>query len=71
MRTALEARWAAVTLADGTRVVAGRQEGPATLTVPVHGGLGRIECGPRGVGTLTRVDRRLLAAVLAYLGPER
>ncbi|MGW6505838.1 histidine kinase [Nonomuraea angiospora] len=68
VRTALEATWAAVTLADGTRVVAGRQEGPATLTVPVHGGLGRIECGPRGVGGLTRVDRRLLEALAVPAG---
>lgn len=68
VRAALEATWAAVTLADGTRVVAGRQEGPATLTVPVHGGLGRIECGPRGVGGLTRVDRRLLEALAVPAG---
>ncbi|MDX3106034.1 sensor histidine kinase [Nonomuraea angiospora] len=68
VRTALEATWAAVTLADGTRVVAGRQEGPATLMVPVHGGLGRIECGPRGVGGLTRVDRRLLEALAVPAG---
>ncbi|MFD1544913.1 sensor histidine kinase [Nonomuraea guangzhouensis] len=68
VRTALEARWAAVTLADGTRVVAGREEGQATLTVPVHGGLGRIECGPRGVGTLTRVDQRLLEALAVPAG---
>ncbi|MET7338179.1 ATP-binding protein [Nonomuraea sp. NPDC005650] len=68
VRTALEASWAAVTLADGTRVVAGRQEGPATLTVPVRGGLGRIECGPRGVGGLTRVDRRLLEALAVPAG---
>ncbi|MGI5491271.1 ATP-binding protein [Microtetraspora malaysiensis] len=68
VRTALEARWAAVTLADGTRVVAGREEGQATLTVPVPGGLGRIECGPRGVGMLTRVDRRLLEALAVPAG---
>ncbi|WP_433216980.1 histidine kinase [Microtetraspora malaysiensis] len=68
VRTALEASWAAVTLADGTRVVAGREEGQATLTVPVPGGLGRIECGPRSVGMLTRVDRRLLEALAVPAG---
>ena len=47
VRTGLDTRWAAVTLADGRRVVSGREDGPAALTLPVRGGLGRIECGPR------------------------
>ncbi|MFI7706423.1 histidine kinase [Nonomuraea sp. NPDC049480] len=68
VRTGLETRWAAVTLADGTRVVAGSEEGPAALTVPVRGGLGRIECGPRQAGRLTREDRRLLEALAVPAG---
>ncbi|WP_188191806.1 sensor histidine kinase [Nonomuraea sp. SYSU D8015] len=68
VRAGLETRWAAVTLADGTRVVAGREDGPAALTVPVRGGLGRIECGPRTAGRLTREDRRLLEALAVPAG---
>ncbi|MEV0615291.1 ATP-binding protein [Nonomuraea sp. NPDC050404] len=68
VRTGLELRWAAVTLADGTRVVSGRQEGRAVLELPVRGGLGRIECGPRESGRLTKVDRRLLQALAVPAG---
>ncbi|MEO3873894.1 ATP-binding protein [Nonomuraea sp. B12E4] len=66
VRAGLEARWAAVTLADGTRVVAGTEQGQAVLTVPVRGG--RLECGPREAGPLTREDRRLLAALAVPAG---
>ncbi|MFC4122634.1 sensor histidine kinase [Nonomuraea zeae] len=68
VRTVLDTRWAAVTLEDGTRVVAGKEEGAAALAVPVRGGLGRIECGPRDTGPLTRVDRRLLEALAVPAG---
>ncbi|MEO3888523.1 sensor histidine kinase [Nonomuraea sp. B5E05] len=68
VRAGLELRWAAVTLADGTRVVAGRAEGPAALTMPVRGGLGHIECGPRDAGPLTGQDRRLLEALAVPAG---
>ncbi|SEG93019.1 Histidine kinase-like ATPase domain-containing protein [Nonomuraea solani] len=68
VRTGLEVRWAAVTLADGTRVVSGKEEGEALVTMPVRGGLGRIECGPRDAGPLTRVDRRLLQALAVPAG---
>ncbi|TYB67685.1 sensor histidine kinase [Nonomuraea sp. PA05] len=66
VRTGLDLRWAAVTLPDGTRVVAGHQEGAAVLELPVRGG--RIECGPRQAGPLTRVDRRLLEALAVPAG---
>nr|SBP00220.1 putative two-component system sensor kinase [Nonomuraea gerenzanensis] len=66
VRTGLDLRWAAVTLADGTRMVSGTQEGAATLELPVRGG--RIECGPRQAGPLTRVDRRLLEALAVPAG---
>ncbi|MFC7648812.1 hypothetical protein ACFQX6_56530 [Streptosporangium lutulentum] len=66
VRAGLETRWAAVTLADGTRVVAGREEGEAVLTVPA--GLGHIECGPKVAGRLTSEDRRLLAALAVPIG---
>ncbi|MFG1706353.1 histidine kinase [Nonomuraea sp. M3C6] len=66
VRAGLETRWAAVTLADGPRVVAGREEGQAVLTVPVRGG--HIECGPRDAGPLTREDRRLLEALAVPAG---
>ncbi|MEU7830680.1 sensor histidine kinase [Nonomuraea sp. NPDC049129] len=68
VRDGLAVRWAAVTLADGTRVVAGREEGAAALTLPVRGGLGRIECGPRDGDRLTAADRRLLAALAVPAG---
>lgn len=68
VRTALETRWAAVMLADGTRVVAGREDGPAALTVQVRGGLGQLECGPRRAGRLSREDRRLLEALAVPAG---
>ncbi|MEW9550708.1 ATP-binding protein [Nonomuraea sp. NPDC050783] len=68
VRAGLETRWAAVTLADGTRVVAGREEGPAVLAVPVRGGLGRLECGPKDGGRLGREDRRLLRALAVPAG---
>ncbi|MGI5287586.1 sensor histidine kinase [Nonomuraea polychroma] len=68
VRTGLEVTWAAVTLADGTRVVSGHESGPAALTVPVRGGLGRIECGPREAGRLTREDRRFLDALAVPAG---
>lgn len=68
VRAGLETTWAAVTLADGTRVVSGREDGPAALTVPVRGGLGQIECGPRRTGPLTREDRRLLEALAVPAG---
>ncbi|MEN3536187.1 ATP-binding protein [Microbispora sp. ZYX-F-249] len=66
VRTGLDARWAAVELADGTRVVAGEERGDAVLTVPA--GLGRITCGPKAAGRLTRDDRRLLAALAVPVG---
>ncbi|GAA3442482.1 hypothetical protein Pve01_21080 [Planomonospora venezuelensis] len=66
VRTALDARWAAVTLADGTRVVAGSEEGAAELTVPA--GQGRIACGPKGAGRFTGDDRRLLRALAVPVG---
>ncbi|AQZ69340.1 hypothetical protein BKM31_54795 [[Actinomadura] parvosata subsp. kistnae] len=66
VRTGLDLRWAAVTLADGTRVVSGDQEGRPVLELPVRGG--RIECGPRDSGPLTRVDRRLLEALAVPAG---
>ncbi|MFF0248046.1 ATP-binding protein [Streptosporangium sandarakinum] len=65
VRTGLDVRWAAVTLADGTRVVAGEEEGEPELTVPA--GQGRIACGPRD-GGLTRDDRRLLRALAVPVG---
>ncbi|TDD15390.1 sensor histidine kinase [Nonomuraea diastatica] len=68
VRAGLELRWAAVTLADGTRVVAGQAEEPAVLTMPVRGGLGHIECGPRDAGPLTNQDRRLLEALAVPAG---
>ncbi|MEU6429129.1 histidine kinase [Microbispora sp. NPDC046973] len=66
VRAGLDARWAAVELADGTRVVAGEERGEAVLTVPA--GLGRIGCGPKTAGRLTRDDRRLLAALAVPVG---
>ncbi|XVQ88007.1 hypothetical protein ACQP2K_11455 [Microbispora siamensis] len=66
VRAGLDARWAAVELADGTRVVAGEERGDAVLTVPA--GLGRISCGPKAAGRLTRDDRRLLAALAVPVG---
>ncbi|MGW5264329.1 histidine kinase [Microbispora sp. NPDC004025] len=66
VRAGLDARWAAVELADGTRVVAGEERGEAVLTVPA--GLGRISCGPKVTGRLTRDDRRLLAALAVPVG---
>ncbi|TDB99549.1 hypothetical protein E1267_37185 [Nonomuraea longispora] len=68
VRDGLELEWAAVTLADGTRVVAGQARGPAVLTMPVRGGLGHIECGPRDAGPLTGQDRRLLEALAVPAG---
>ncbi|WP_344973662.1 sensor histidine kinase [Streptosporangium fragile] len=66
VRAGLETRWAAVELADGTRVVAGKEEGEAALTVPA--GLGRIACGPRTAGRFTAEDRRLLGALAVPIG---
>ncbi|MEV7008039.1 ATP-binding protein [Streptosporangium sp. NPDC051022] len=66
VRAGLETRWAAVTLADGTRLVAGHEEGEAALTVPA--GLGRISCGPKTVGRLTAEDGRLLGALAVPIG---
>ncbi|GIH60978.1 sensor histidine kinase [Microbispora siamensis] len=66
VRAGLDVRWAAVELADGTRVVAGEERGDAVLTVPA--GLGHISCGPRAAGRLTRDDRRLLAALAVPVG---
>ncbi|MEQ4717705.1 ATP-binding protein [Nonomuraea sp. B19D2] len=77
VRAGLEVRWAAVALADGRRVVAGKEEGAAVLAVPVRGGLGQIECGPPLVTgslpgslprSLTREDRRLLEALAVPAG---
>ncbi|PZG14000.1 sensor histidine kinase [Nonomuraea aridisoli] len=68
VRSGLELTWAAVALPDGTRVVSGREEGPAVLEMPVRGGLGRIECGPKVSGALTRVDRRLLESLAVPAG---
>lgn len=66
VRTGLETRWAAVELADGTRVVAGEEDGEAAFTVPA--GLGRIVCGPKAVGRLTSEDRRVLGALAVPVG---
>ncbi|MER6827153.1 ATP-binding protein [Streptosporangium sp. NPDC000563] len=66
VRAGLETRWAAVTLADGTRVVAGREDGEAVLTVPA--GLGNIACGPKVVGRLNAEDRRLLGSLAVPIG---
>ncbi|MDP9865825.1 MULTISPECIES: sensor histidine kinase [Streptosporangium] len=66
VQAGLEVRWAAVELADGTRVVAGEEDGEAVLTVPA--GLGRIACGPRTVGRFTTEDRRLLRALAVPIG---
>ncbi|MER6947309.1 sensor histidine kinase [Nonomuraea sp. NPDC000554] len=63
VRTGLGARWAAVTLADGTRLVSGREQGEAALALPVGGGPGRIEAGPRNGGRFTGADRRFLEAL--------
>ncbi|MFD1934446.1 sensor histidine kinase [Nonomuraea mangrovi] len=68
VRAALNTTWAAVRLADGTRVVAGSEDGPAALVVPVRGGLGRLECGPRAYGELTAEDRRFLEALAVPAG---
>ncbi|MEV2270734.1 sensor histidine kinase [Nonomuraea africana] len=68
VRSALATTWAAVRLADGTRVVAGTEEGPAALVVPVRGGLGQLECGPRERGRLTAEDRRFLEALAVPAG---
>lgn len=61
VRSGLDTRWAAVALSDGTRVVAGREEGPPLLTVPA--GLGHIACGPKIAGRFNAEDRRLLTAL--------
>lgn len=66
VRAGLDTRWAAVELADGTRVVAGEERGDAVLTVPA--GLGSITCGPKTAGRLTRDDRRLLEALAVPVG---
>ncbi len=66
VRAGLETHWAAVTLADGTRLVAGQEDGEAVLTVPA--GLGHISCGPKTVGRLTAEDRRLLGALAVPIG---
>ncbi|WP_436759012.1 histidine kinase [Streptosporangium sp. V21-05] len=66
VRTGLETRWAAVTLADGTRVVAGEEEGEAVLTVPA--GLGHIACGPKVAGRVNAEDRRLLGSLAVPIG---
>ncbi|MEV4160733.1 sensor histidine kinase [Nonomuraea dietziae] len=68
VRSALETTWAAVRLADGTRVVAGVEVGPPALVVPVRGGLGQLECGPRQHGRLTADDRRFLEALAVPAG---
>ncbi|WP_344858449.1 sensor histidine kinase [Planomonospora alba] len=65
VRAALDVRWAAVMLADGTRVVAGEEDGGPELTVPA--GQGWIACGPRD-GGLTGDDRRLLRALAVPVG---
>ncbi|MEU8379381.1 ATP-binding protein [Streptosporangium sp. NPDC048865] len=66
VRAGLETRWAAVTLADGTRVVAGGEDGEPVLTVPA--GLGHIACGPRIAGRLNAEDRRLLGSLAVPIG---
>ncbi|WP_329084658.1 MULTISPECIES: ATP-binding protein [unclassified Streptosporangium] len=66
VRAGLETRWAAVTLADGTRVVAGREDGEAVLTVPA--GLGHIACGPKVAGRFNAEDRRLLGSLAVPIG---
>ncbi|GGK52717.1 hypothetical protein Ppa06_06310 [Planomonospora parontospora subsp. parontospora] len=66
VRAGLEVRWAAVALADGTRVVAGEEDGEAVLTVPA--GLGHIACGPKTAGPVTAEDRRLLGALAVPVG---
>ncbi|MEZ0073975.1 sensor histidine kinase [Planotetraspora sp. GP83] len=66
VRVGVDVRWAAVELADGTRVVAGQEDGEPVLTVPA--GLGSIACGPKVAGRLTREDRRLLGALAVPVG---
>ncbi|MEV8639053.1 histidine kinase [Streptosporangium sp. NPDC051023] len=66
VQAGLETRWAAVQLADGTRVVAGDEDGEAVLTVPA--GLGHIACGPKDAGRFTAEDRRLLGALAVPIG---
>lgn len=68
VRTGLDVRWAAVRLADGTRVVSGQETTPAVLTMQVRGGLGQLECGPRKFGGLTEEDGRLLEALAVPAG---
>ncbi|GAB2934513.1 sensor histidine kinase [Nonomuraea fastidiosa] len=68
IRAGLDLRWAAVTLSDGTRVVAGDEDRPPALELPVPGDLGRISAGPRDGGPLTRTDRRLLEALAVPAG---
>ncbi|GLW12336.1 hypothetical protein Misp01_74640 [Microtetraspora sp. NBRC 13810] len=63
VQAGLGARWAAVTLADGTRVVAGEETGEAVLVLPVPAGLGHISCGPKPGGPVTAEDVRLLRAL--------
>ncbi|GAA3087213.1 sensor histidine kinase [Streptosporangium carneum] len=66
VRAGLETRWAAVELADGTRMVAGDEDSKAVLTVPA--GLGHIVCGPKVAGRFTAEDRRLLRALAVPVG---
>lgn len=68
VRACVDARWAAITLADGTTVTAGRRDGPPALTIPAGGDLGRLECGPDQTGRLTGRDRRLLTALAVPVG---
>lgn len=66
VQVGLDTRWAAVALADGTRMVAGREDGAAVLTVPAS--QGSIACGPKVVGRFTSEDRRLLTALAVPVG---
>jgi signal transduction histidine kinase len=66
VQAGLDSRWAAVALADGTRVVAGQEDGEPVLTVPA--GQGNIACGPKAAGRFTADDRRLLTALAVPMG---
>ncbi|WP_283134322.1 sensor histidine kinase [Rhizohabitans arisaemae] len=68
VRATLDTTWVVITLGDGTRVVSGEEDGEPELTLPVHGGLGQIHCGPRTYGRLTDDDRRLLEALAVPAG---
>lgn len=68
VRAGLDARWVAVTFADGGTFCSGTRDGAAALTLPVAGGLGELACGPKNHGRFTGDDRRLLEAFAAPVG---